>query len=196
MSELVERLRSRVIDASSKPDFVHHTWYPQFHLEIVDHLAKELLAFYPAADAELVGALVWLHDYGKTISEANADELSVDAGSRLLTEIGFDRKFIDRAAAYLRLVNDSWDADLSTAPIEVQIVSTADGCSHFIGPFFHLWWWEHADQPFEALMAENRRKMIKDWTRKIVLPEARAVFEARYRLLLEQTGVFPERYLS
>ncbi len=41
----------------------------------------------------------------------------------------------------------------------------------------------------------NRKKIDKDWTRKIVLPEARQAFQARYQFLCEQAGDLPTRFL-
>ncbi|WP_369263194.1 hypothetical protein [Streptomyces sp. R35] len=45
-------------------------------------------------------------------------------------------------------------------------------------------------------MAENLSKLHKDWTYKIVLPEARAAFESRYLSLREQSGKLPERFID
>ena len=88
------------------------------------------------------------------------------------------------------------ELDLHHVPIEVQIVSSADGCSHMIGPFLNIFWHEATDatftgKTFERLMDLNRRKIDKDWTRKIVLPEARAAFEQRYTFLRQQAGELP-----
>jgi hypothetical protein len=185
-----------MVDAASKPNFRHHEWYVRYHLELVEQIAAELTLRHPEADTDLVRVLVWLHDYGKTLDTADEHEATLSAGRAQLHAVGFDPTFADQAIAYVELLDRKVDIDLTEAPIEVRIVSTADGCSHLVGPFFHLWWQEHADRPFEQLMADNRRKLHQDWTRKIVLPEARAAFEPRYRLLQEQFGTFPERFLD
>lgn len=184
-----------MIESASAPGFVHHTWYVRYHLEIVERIALELTERYPDADRDLVRILVWLHDYGKTVDREDQHGATLSAGRVALSEVGFDPAFIDRAIAYADLMDRKLDVDLSGAPLEVRIVSSADGCSHLVGPFFHLWWWEHADRPFEQLMADNRHKLIQDWTRKIVLPEARAAFGARYHLLMEQAGDLPARFV-
>jgi hypothetical protein len=185
-----------MIAAASDPNFRHHEWYVRYHLEIVERIAGELTHNYPEADPTLVRVLVWLHDYGKTLDPANEHGATLSAGRVVLLATGFDAAFADRAVGYAELLDRKLDLDLATAPIEVRIVSTADGCAHLVGPFFHLWWQEHADRPFEQLMADNRRKLHQDWTRKIVLPEARAAFEPRYRVLREQFGELPERFLG
>ena len=45
-------------------------------------------------------------------------------------------------------------------------------------------------------MADNRHKIDKDWSHKIVLPEARRAFEARYKLACEHCGELPDTYLA
>ena len=116
-------------------------------------------------------------------------------GSSLLGEIGFPSEFSATLLESVAVLDSAWDIDLSKSRIEVQIVSSADGCSHLVGPFFYFWWWENSDKPFEDLMADNRQKIFKDWHRKIVLPEAKDRFEPRYRILVEQSGMIPESYL-
>jgi hypothetical protein len=194
--ELVARFGLIVRECASNPAFIHHSWYVKYHLEIVERLALELTERYPQTSRDLVQVLVWLHDYPKIIDPSRKPELVLREGGRQLLEIGFNSEFVKRVIEYAKLFDNNLDQDLSEAPLEVQIVSSADGCSHFVGPFLQLWWWENSGKPFEELIADNRGKIVKDWNLKIVLPEARAAFEPRYRLLLEQTGTLPERFIS
>jgi hypothetical protein len=90
--------------------------------------------------------------------------------------------------------------DLHEAHIEVQIVSSADGCSHMAGPFLPLFWHEATDPTFtgktlDELMQLNIKKVEKDWNHKITLPEARAAFEPRYKFIREQSGELPQSFL-
>lgn len=41
----------------------------------------------------------------------------------------------------------------------------------------------------------NKRKLVKDWERKIVLPEAREAFATRRAMHQELAGKLPEKYL-
>jgi hypothetical protein len=190
---LIADLREKLVGAYSRGNFIHHEWYVRYHMEIVEKIADELTGIYPDADRDLVSVLVWLHDYGKTIDPHNQHQLTLTEGRATLTAIGFDDAFTDRVVHYLDLVDKK--LDLPNAPIEVRIVSSADGCAHFVGPFFTLWWWENPGIPYRELMAGNRRKALKDWTTKIVLPEARNAFEDRMKLVLEQCGTIPDRFL-
>jgi hypothetical protein len=45
-------------------------------------------------------------------------------------------------------------------------------------------------------MESNLRKLDKDWSRKIVLPEVKEQLKERYDFLRESFGEIPERILS
>jgi hypothetical protein len=106
-----------------------------------------------------------------------------------------------KAVDYIETLDKKLVIDLHTVPIEVQIVSSADGCSHMTGPFMDIFWNEGTDptfagKTFEELMALNLAKVEKDWQYKIVLPEARQAFETRYTFHKEQAGQLPQKYLA
>jgi len=195
-NELALAFRSHVLRLAQDPNFVHRRWYVEYHLEIVEKIAMELTNIYPEADRSFILVLVWLHDYGKLIDRDHEHELTLTEGRRALIEIGFPSTYCDRAVEYISLLDNSRRVDLTKAPIEVRIVSSADGCAHFAGPFFQIWLWENPERPLHELMKENRRKAEKDWARKIVLPEARAAFEGRYRIVCEQNGDLPGNYIA
>jgi hypothetical protein len=117
-----------------------------------------------------------------------------------LTEIGFTPEMTDKAIRYIEILDNKLVVDLRHASIEVQIVSSADGCSHLVGPFLEIFWHEATDKTFtgktyEELMALGRKKIEKDWNYKIVLPEARNAFKARYAFHREQSGELPDQFL-
>jgi HD superfamily phosphodiesterase len=175
----LERFRKHVINASTDPSFVHSSWYVKYHLLIVERLAEELLDLYPTADKKIVRTLVWLHDYGKVLGAQDTHSATIDHGRRRLRECGFSASETDEIITLMEPIDRVESIAIDDAPIEAKIVSTADGCSHLIGPFFLIYWQENADKPFEALMAEDRRKMAKDWESKIVLTEFRDRFESQ-----------------
>lgn len=195
MQEKIAALKTHVREASANPGFIHHLWFVQWHLEIVERLSLELLEHYPKADRELLEVMVWLHDYGKILDFDHQYEMTLPEARKKLQELQFPGTFVDTAVSYIAMHDNYRNMDLHTAPIEVQISSSADACSHFIGPFMALWWYENAYKPFEQLMADNRHKADKDWNLKVVLPEARKAFEGRYRLLCEQSGELPRTFL-
>ena len=192
VSDSVAKFKKAVTHLAGNPSFIHHEWYVEYHLKIVERMALELCEIYPDADRDLVTTLVWLHDYGKIIG---ADQTAtVKQGRIQLLEAGFPRDFVDRATAYARLIDDK--EGLKDSPVEVKIVSSSDGAAHLVGPFLFFWWYENCDQPFTKLMKDNVKKINGDWEKKIVLEEVRAGFKERRLFLLEMLDHIPRTYFG
>jgi putative nucleotidyltransferase with HDIG domain len=200
LQEKIEAFKHHVREVSANPEFLHHQWFAKWHLEVVEKIALELADKYPEADRDLVEVMAWLHDYGKIFDHDNQYEKTLTAGREKLTELGFPIEFVDKAISGIETLDKKMEIDLHQAPIEVQIVSSADGCAHMVGPFMFVFWNYETDQTFvgksyEELMQLNLVKANKDWSRKIVLPEARAAFEHRYQHIIETSGQLPDRFL-
>lgn len=201
MRDKIEAFKEHVREVSANPEFVHHKWFAKWHLEIVERIALELYDHYPETDRDLIEVMVWLHDYGKILDFDHEYEATLTEGPKILAKLGFPDDFAQKAVGYIEILDKKLELDLHEAPLEVQIVSSADGCSHLVGPFMHIFWHEATDKTFtgktfEQLMEGNLRKARKDWDRKIVLPEARAAFESRHQILCEQSGELPAKFLA
>ena len=200
MRDKNEAFKQHVREASANPEFVHHKRFVKWHLEIVERIALELCDHYPEADRDLVEVMAWLHDYEKILDYDHQYETTLTKGLETLISFGFSDDFAQRATDYVEILDKKLELDLHEAPIEVQVVASADGCSHMAGPFLNIFWHEatdktFTDRTFEELMDINRRKVEKDWKYKIVLPEARKAFEGRYKFIREQAGDLPTSFL-
>jgi hypothetical protein len=194
MQDQIAKFKSVVIENFSRKDFKYHEWMVDYHLAIVERIAMELCGFYPDANRDVVQALVWFHDFGKPLDEENERAVTLLEGPKAMLECGFPKEFIDTVVERWQLMEKKNEIDIRTTPIETQIVSSADGASHFTGVFYPSYFNEDGDD-FATTQKHLLEKIEKDWKRKIVLPEAQKAFEGRYLRAKEMLGEFPEKFL-
>jgi len=176
MDELLDKLRVFVTEKASNPNFVHHKWFVKWHLEIVETLSKDLRKYYPEADEATVIALGWMHDYGKIVDfDHQYDPRYVEEGRQAMLQLGFDEAFATNIAESIKIF-DKKD-HLEREAIEIRIVSSADACSHLIGPWISLYWHENPQKSFEELMKGNVEKFGGEWDLKVTIPEAKNAYQ-------------------
>jgi hypothetical protein len=195
MQENLTKFKNVVRENFSRKDFTYHEWMVEYHLDIVERIALELCDVYKQADRDIVLALVWFHDFGKPLDEQNERVMTLQEGPKAMRACGYTQEFIDTVVEYWQLMEKKNEIDIRTTPMEVQIVSSADGASHFTGVFYPSYFNEDGDD-FATTQQHLREKIEKDWNRKIVLPEAREAFHNRYERALEMLGKFPEKFLE
>lgn len=196
MKHLLDEFKSHVIELSQNPSFIHCQWFVSYHLNIVEQIALELCDVYPEADRDIVFLLVWLHDYGKIIDFDSQYQTTLTAWKEKLTEIGFPYEVVKKAIWYVEIMDKKESIDISKTAIEIQIISSADWCSHLVWPFFKFWWYENSNKDVETLVEDNLYKITKDWNKKVVLPEAREAFQNRHSLALERHWHFPDKFIK
>jgi hypothetical protein len=187
MKDKIIDLKKRVSDLSRSENFIHCKWFLKYHLELVEEISLELSESYRDIDADLLQGLIWIHDYGKIIGVKDEKEV-LEESQKFLYEIGFEEDFVNKLIKLLEIFESKMTMDLSEAPMEVKIVSTADAVSHMYGPFYQIYCYENPEKPLEELMESNIRKLEKDWNRKIVLPEVKESLQKKYKFLRESFG--------
>ncbi len=195
MEEKLVQLKKFVVEASKNTSFIHHEWFIDCHLTIVEQIALELCDMYSDANRDVVRALVWVHDYPKILDKSLEHE-TPEKVRELLLQIGFESAFIDETMAAYLLMERKLEIDLINAPIEVKIISSADGASHLVGPFLSIHWKENSNLSVAELIESKNKKLSKDWERKIVLPEVKEAFKSRYQFHCEQPGLFPKKFFE
>ncbi|MES2409351.1 MAG: hypothetical protein V4509_03565 [Patescibacteria group bacterium] len=198
MNEKIEKLKDFIIKASSDEGFVHHIWFVGRHLNIVEKIALEICEKYPGVDIDLVRGMVWIHDYPKMVDRERQHDLpfAEEIIRPLLKSLEFDTLYIDRLIGHHNIFESKMTTDLSLAPIEVRIVSSADGASHMFANFFSIYWKENAEKDLNYLSQSNGRKIRKDWERKIVIQEVKEALRARYEILSDQEFYLKDRFLN
>jgi hypothetical protein len=185
-AQYIDRVRSQITEMAQDSAFKHHKWYVQHHLVIVEQISLALCDIYPNADREVVLLLVWMHDYGK-ITRQSTTEASVN-GTSFLVDHGVRPALAQSIINSIETIDRKDVNELMAATIEIQILSSADGAAHMVGPFFSIYWWENSDRSIEELQSSNRKKLQTDWERKIVLPEVKRAFASRYHDLRGNFG--------
>lgn len=196
MDDTFERLKQHISELAARPTFRHHQWFLEYHLKIVERIINELLEYHPEADRQVAMVMGWMHDYGKLLEfESQYAREHVDQGIAKMIELGYDEAFAHKVGDYIEWMDKRSTVDLRTAPIEVQIVSSADACSHFASPFHYTYWYENSDKPISEIVAGKPARISTDWDDKMVLPEARRAFQQYHDVTKVQNGALPERFL-
>jgi putative nucleotidyltransferase with HDIG domain len=196
MQSKLDAFKQIVIENCQNEAFAYREWFIADHLLIVERIAMELCGKYPEADRDVVFALVWFHDFGKPIDEENEYETTKTRGVEAMESVGLADEFIEKVLAHWLRMEMKGEIDIAEEAIEVQIISTADGASHFVGKFYPSYFRDDPNEDLEGIVKRLKDKITKDWERKIVLPEAREAFRERYQRALEIVGEYPDRFLS
>jgi hypothetical protein len=185
-----QKLKQKVKELCADERFIHHKWYFQYHLEIIERIVDELKQYYLGANFEIVNSMIWFHDLAKIVKNQGVNAEDV------LVEIGFSKDEIEFLLNLTKEMDGHREIDLNNSSVEIKIISSADGVAHLIGPFYSIYWYENPDKSMDYLLSGDLEKMKRDWERKVVLPELKNSFEERYKFRLEQRGVYPEKFIQ
>lgn len=195
MQSQLDKFKEVVVRNCDNPSFVFREWFAKDHLLIVEKIAMELCDIYQNADREVVFALVYFHDFGKPIDENNEREMTRTKGVEAMREVGLPEDFIQKVLTYWERMEMKNEIDISKEMIEVQIISSADGASHFVGKFLPTYFGDEPKSDIKTIEERIKNKITTDWERKITLPEIKKAFQDRYLKALEITGEYPDKFI-
>lgn len=190
-------LKDHVCGLASQPPFIHAAWFVEHHLLIIEQLVNELCDKHPEADHTLCFAMVWVHDWGKILTNKGHDEDAVTLREieQTLPRFGFQPTEITQLQKIYTEMESLQPHGTDFLP-ETKIISTADAVSHYIGPFFAIYFQEYHHLPLTELIAGNQKKITRD-LQKILLPEVLPFVQPRMQLVAEYlSSNRPPRWLS
>ena len=161
MSNIQEKLDSFkkiVIENCENDGFEYREWFVKDHLAVVERIAMELCELHPEADRDLVFTLVWLHDFGKPLDIRDEYETTKTKGAEALRSVGLEEEFIEKVMEAWMTMEKKVEKDMAKEPIEVRIISSADGASHFVGKFYATYFSDSADEAFTITEKRIRGK--------------------------------------
>jgi hypothetical protein len=191
----INNFKQTVIANCQNSQFVYHEFFVKDHLLVVEKIAIELCDIYMDADRNLVMALVWFHDFGKPIDMDNEYEITLSKGFQAMKDCGFSDAFISKVVEVWKRMEMKNEIDISKESIEVQIVSSADGASHFVGKFFSTYFRDNPKEAIGNIETRLKKKIEQDWKNKISLPEVKEAFNERYKRALEIVGEYPKKLI-
>lgn len=83
----IKQLKQVVIEKSRSEEFIHHPWFIERHLSIVEKLVEEICDLYPEAERDICRILVWFHDFGKPLDFHNEKQKTREVGVQTLRDI-------------------------------------------------------------------------------------------------------------
>lgn len=193
----IGKLKKHVTSLAANPEFIHHDWFVDHHLSIVESLIEELLPRYPEANTDVCRAMAWVHDWGTIITNKGEHEQEATRQHihSTLPAFGFSATLIQQIE---RVYNEMetlqpFQADFM---LETRIASSADAMSHYIGPFAAIYWRENSGKSIPALIQDALTKADTD-VKRLLLPEVKKMAEPRIRALREFFPLNrPRRFLT
>jgi putative nucleotidyltransferase with HDIG domain len=183
---MLNKIKTLIKEECSNPNFKHHKWFWDYHIIPMKDIALEL-AEKLQVDKELVELIAYLHDIAKIRGLDNHAE----TGAEIALEILKDHPKKGLIAECIRKHNKPSLEDR----IEVKLIASADAVSHFLTPFFEIYFWENPDKDVKDIISGNLRKMEKDWNR-IFLEEAKDICRKEYEALKRVHLVKASSFLS
>jgi putative nucleotidyltransferase with HDIG domain len=173
---MLEEIKQRVKEECSNPNFKHHKWFWEYHIIPMKNIALELAKDYDI-DSEVIELIAYLHDIAKIRRKDNHALEGAKIASEWIEEHPQKALVVECIAKHSKPSNEDSDT--------VKLIASADAVSHFLSPFFSIYFWENPDKEIKDIISGNLRKAEKDWN-KILLPKAREMCRKEYDNLKQE----------
>jgi HD superfamily phosphodiesterase len=186
-NQIIEDIKQHIIGLAKKNHWLD--FYELHQLEVV-RCAEKLLKEYKA-DRKIVILACWLHDVAKySVSRKGGKVDSIHAVHHILSRnfaVGFLEKYglfesdIKKIGECVLRHRNSGECMART--IEEKIVAAADTMSHFESIFYFAYFHYYPEHGFKQMAEKQIEKLDRDWRDLGLLPRARALVKARYRVV-------------
>lgn len=162
-----------------KSKYEENDW--KYHIIPVAKYAKKLARTYKV-DEELAELAALLHDIGRTDTKNDEDHhvLGVPKAEKILRKFNYPDKLIEDVKH--AVISHRTSKGPKPKTMVAKIVANADAMAHFdILPVF--FWWKKGNSKnysFEDNVQWVKKKLGKDWEKKITLPEAKKISKKNY----------------
>ena len=150
-----------------------------YHILGVVRYALWLAKFYPV-DPEVVELAALLHDIGR--ADVKNDKIHHLAGVPIAEEVlrkyGYSQEVIDEVKHCIESHRSSEGEEPKT--MTAKIVANADAMIHFDHIPLFFYWRAKQGVPFEDILEWVEKKLERNWTMKITLPEAQKLMKTKY----------------
>lgn len=160
--------------------FIHNEWYEKYHINVVLKIAIEITEEEGFVFNDDMRTIVWMHDYGKIF----LCDKEYEKYYKFLYSISLSKKWSRKIVSSIKEIDQK--NRLNESDIVVKIISTADGISHIITPFYMFFWRENSTEKIDYILKENRRKLDIDWNKKIVMEKYKKRYLHHYLSLKQQ----------
>lgn len=157
--------------------FENEDW--NFHVLRVLRYARTLLKVYKA-NRTIVELAVFLHDVARSKKDSETHHIEgAKIAKQILKRYEYPKDTID-AVVHCILAHRS-SKDFIPGTIEAKIVANADALSHFdMVPLF--FYWRARKSTFEQTVDWVDKKLKRDWSKKLTLPQSKKLVAKKYAL--------------
>ncbi|MFA6306854.1 MAG: HD domain-containing protein [Patescibacteria group bacterium] len=165
-------------------------WFYEMHQKEVIKYAEKLLKMYKGANYEIVLISCWLHDIAHYYAKNDIEILKVKKlhhvngakiAEKFLLKYNLEKKETENIKNCILRHRNNKQYPVRT--LEEKIVAVADTLSHYGSIFYFTYFKFHPRHSLEKMVEDDLAKLKRDWRDIQILPKAKKLAEAEYKML-------------